>query len=43
VMVLSEDHRREVIATLACCAVLAAVGYIRQRRFLAKQPTQRML
>jgi len=32
VMVLSEDHRGEVIATLGCCVALAAVGYLRQRR-----------
>ncbi|WP_321841878.1 amino acid permease [Paraburkholderia bannensis] len=42
VMVMSEDHRREVAATLGCCAALAAVGYLRQRRALAKHPTQRM-
>ncbi|WP_322048445.1 amino acid permease [Paraburkholderia sp. J67] len=35
VMVASEDHRREVIATLGCCAALAVAGYLRQRRFQA--------
>jgi GABA permease len=34
VMLMSEDHRREVIATLACCAALALLGYVRQRRAL---------
>ncbi|WP_062611019.1 amino acid permease [Caballeronia calidae] len=32
VMIRSEDHREEVIATLACCAVLAVIGYRHQRR-----------
>lgn len=42
VMVLSEDHRREVVATLGCCAALAVAGYVRQRRLQAKHAPQRM-
>jgi AAT family amino acid transporter/GABA permease len=32
VMLCSEDHRREVVATLGCSAALAAFGYVRQQR-----------
>lgn len=36
VMVRSEDHREEVVATLASCAALAVVGYWHQRRSRAR-------
>ncbi|MEX3942853.1 hypothetical protein AB4Y44_25450 [Paraburkholderia sp. BR10937] len=32
VMLCSEDHRREVVATPGCSAALAAFGYVRQQR-----------